>query len=1043
MRFNFSKILIVLMYIISFNYGVNISYAVYYATDNVTNPSCAPGDSGCYVSLLPDQTSKSGSLLFSNGTNPNWTTPSALYWDSVNGRLGLGTITPSTSIDVVGANTTASIGSEIITATADRDFSSDTGNWTGSNWIIGSGVITHTAGVADVLSLASGALSPTIVADGVYQLVFTVTTTTVGTLTPALGGTSGTAVGKSLTTLTYTQTIHASTTASLTFTPSAAWAGTIDNVSIKLITPNSAIQILRNSDSTIGLELRAGGSVSGTLRNNTFLGVDSGLSNTTGISNTASGWRALMSNTTGLRNVAFGSQALSSNTTSSFSTAVGERALTADNGGSNTAVGFFALGSNVTGSSNNAFGRESLEFNIDGTENNAFGNFALSNATGSTNTAFGSQAGRGATSSSAISNNSLFGYAAGLNLITGANNNVFMGYQAGRSVTTGATNIILGSYNSVGITTGSGNIIIGNNAGQGTSASKITTGSYNTFIGGTLNAFSLATSLSNTVILADGQGNMRFYTDSSGKTIIGNINTVSPVAAETLDVWGKLALNGRTAMYYPATSTFANTIFIGNGGSNLTSNVFGDGQLNTAVGIDSMLSITTGYGNTSMGNESMRAVTTGSVSAAFGSHALLNWQTGTDNNAFGVDTLYSLTHASFNNGFGTSVLYATTTGTHNAGFGVDTFYNNVTGNNNTGMGNNAGKNMTGGDNNTFVGYLSAAGSSGSFTSTGSTTLGTSSLQYLSTGGNYNTAIGMNAGLNNTTGTINTYLGYNTGLGITTGSKNTIIGANVTGLSSSLSNNIIIADGDGNQRLKVDNTGALTVSALVSCGGIQTNGSGILSCTSDETLKDITGQFTKGIDAIRNINPISYSWKQDNYLYDNGMIYNGFSAQNVQTALGGDATSLSSDGHLQISQLTLLAASINAIKDLDLKIIDLSSIDLDKPNSVASLVRTFLSDSGNQIMTLYAKTLHSSDKICINNTCINEEQLIKIINSSGAQIQIQEPISQNQEIVDESPDENTEVVPEVTTPEIIPEVIPEIPQEITENIEVLVSPEDTE
>jgi len=40
----------------------------------------------------------------------------------------------------------------------------------------------------------------------------------------------------------------------------------------------------------------------------------------------------------------------------------------------------------------------------------------------------------------------------------------------------------------------------------------------------------------------------------------------------------------------------------------------------------------------------------------------------------------------------------------------------------------------------------------------------------------------------------------------TGSANTIIGANVTGLASNLSNNIIIADGDGNQRINVTATG---------------------------------------------------------------------------------------------------------------------------------------------------------------------------------------------------------------------------------------------
>jgi hypothetical protein len=67
-------------------------------------------------------------------------------------------------------------------------------------------------------------------------------------------------------------------------------------------------------------------------------------------------------------------------------------------------------------------------------------------------------------------------------------------------------------------------------------------------------------------------------------------------------------------------------------------------------------------------------------------------------------------------------------------------------------------------------------------------------------------LGYRAGHDVTEGTTNTLLGYNTGRGITTGDKNTIVGANVTGLAADLSNNIILADGDGNQRIRVNSSG---------------------------------------------------------------------------------------------------------------------------------------------------------------------------------------------------------------------------------------------
>jgi hypothetical protein len=67
------------------SYGAIQAYAVYYPTDNITNPTCAPGDSGCYVSLLPSQTSNAGKLLVTDGTNPSWS--SGLSWDGTNSNL--------------------------------------------------------------------------------------------------------------------------------------------------------------------------------------------------------------------------------------------------------------------------------------------------------------------------------------------------------------------------------------------------------------------------------------------------------------------------------------------------------------------------------------------------------------------------------------------------------------------------------------------------------------------------------------------------------------------------------------------------------------------------------------------------------------------------------------------------------------------------------------------------------------------------------------------------------------------------------------------
>jgi hypothetical protein len=124
---------------------------------------------------------------------------------------------------------------------------------------------------------------------------------------------------------------------------------------------------------------------------------------------------------------------------------------------------------------------------------------------------------------------------------------------------------------------------------------------------------------------------------------------------------------------------------------------------------------------------------------------------------------------------------------------------------NTAIGEGSLSSNTTGHSNTASGSMTlAANTTGTAnTATGSASLGSN------TAGSGNTASGYQAlyDLNIADGTgANTAVGYNSGRGIVTGVNNTIIGANVTGLASTLSNHIIIADGAGNQRIVADGSG---------------------------------------------------------------------------------------------------------------------------------------------------------------------------------------------------------------------------------------------
>lgn len=76
------------------------------------DPTCAPGDTNCFVQIIPDQTANTGKFLTTDGSSTSWvalsgvsqwiTTGSDIYYTT--GKVGIGTITPSAKLTVVGGD---------------------------------------------------------------------------------------------------------------------------------------------------------------------------------------------------------------------------------------------------------------------------------------------------------------------------------------------------------------------------------------------------------------------------------------------------------------------------------------------------------------------------------------------------------------------------------------------------------------------------------------------------------------------------------------------------------------------------------------------------------------------------------------------------------------------------------------------------------------------------------------------------------------------------------------------------------------------------
>jgi hypothetical protein len=234
-----------------------------------------------------------------------------------------------------------------------------------------------------------------------------------------------------------------------------------------------------------------------------------------------------------------------------------------------------------------------------------------------------------------------------------------------------------------------------------------------------------------------------------------------------------IAINTVPMLYLPdQTSTvFIGSAAFGNGLRNLNRTTASEGQSVTAVGIDALLSNTTGFQNTALGYRAGYFTTTGYNNVAIGAYALNSNITGTNNIAIGEEVMYSGS-GDFNIAIGTSALRATT-GSYNVAIGYNSLRTNGSGSQNTGVGLNTLFSSTTGSYNTAVGCQSLYTNSSGSSNTG---IGQSALQG-NTSGSDNTGIGSNALFTNQTGSGNTGIGSQALYSNTNGPANFACGKN--------------------------------------------------------------------------------------------------------------------------------------------------------------------------------------------------------------------------------------------------------------------------
>ena len=199
-------------------------------------------------------------------------------------------------------------------------------------------------------------------------------------------------------------------------------AGNVNASGAYYLSGNKMLAILPGTGS-LGVGVGAGGVVAGGTVRNSFLGYNTGSSNTTGLNNSFVGSWAGNKNISGNANSFMGAQAGEKNTI----------------GKNNTFMGYGAGWTNATGNDNTIVGYSA----------------GYNTITGSANAIFGSASGGTWMSGYSFSSSTLMGYMAGYKLKTGSDN-ILIGFQAGYAIENGTGNIVIG-YNKDTSATGANN----------------------------------------------------------------------------------------------------------------------------------------------------------------------------------------------------------------------------------------------------------------------------------------------------------------------------------------------------------------------------------------------------------------------------------------------------------------------------------------------------------------------------------------------------------------------------------------------------------
>jgi hypothetical protein len=207
------------------------------------------------------------------------------------------------------------------------------------------------------------------------------------------------------------------------------------------------------------------------------------------------------------------------------------------------------------------------------------------------------------------------------------------------------------------------------------------------------------------------------------------------------------------------------------------------------------------------------------------------------------------------------------------------------------------------------------------------------------------------------------------------------GGSVTAMAIDLAGNVGIGTTGPAQKLEV--SGTIRQTGCTTAGTLSANVSGDIICTpSSQNFKNNIVSIDTGLSTLLSLRPVSYNFNPDMNM-GTGLHY-GFISEEVATINPQFATYDGAGHPYGLDTTAILATTVNAIKELDLKIQPLTSLNVEESGSLASLIRDYLENISNGLRKVFVGEVHT-DKLCVGNTCVTEAQLQQLLQAQSGNI----------------------------------------------------------